>query len=119
MLITMNPARLEFVRQEVLLQGWSRVVRIFYRFLHRDGQVELQDRDLLDRGDGISVLLHNPERGTILLLEQPRITACRREGGTGRMIEVCNGQVGNEDPMACALREVEEETGHHLLSLEA
>ena len=95
-----------------LLTGWSKVVRIVYRQMRRDGTWQTQDRDLLDRGDGVTVLLYNPARRTVLLLRQPRIIATLAGDFTGETIEACNGQIEpDETPLECALREVEQEMG--------
>jgi nudix-type nucleoside diphosphatase (YffH/AdpP family) len=55
----------------------------------------------------------------VLLLRQPRIVvAMRSSDGTAEMLEACSGQLPrHEDPLACALREIEEETGHRLTTL--
>jgi GDP-mannose pyrophosphatase NudK len=113
------PPRIEVLSTTTLLEGWSKVIRVIYRQLRRDGSWQEQDRDLLDRGDGVTTLLHNPERGTVLLLRQPRImVAMRGADDAGEMLEACSGQVPREEsPLACALREVEEETGHRLPEL--
>ncbi len=109
--------RNEVLSTRTLLDGWSRVRRVFYRQLRRDGQWQLQDRDLLDRGHGVSVLLYNSSRGTVLLLRQPRIVATLNGDAFGDTIEVCSGIVETADPLQCALREVEQETGHKLSTL--
>lgn len=96
----------------ILLEGWSKVVRVIYRQLRRDGMRQLQDRDLLDRGDGVTVLLYNKSKGTVLLLKQPRIVATMRGHFSGEMVEACNGLIQSEDPTECAYREVLQETGH-------
>jgi nudix-type nucleoside diphosphatase (YffH/AdpP family) len=75
------------------------------------------ERDLLDRGDGITVLLHNPGKGTVLLLRQPRILTTVHGFDDGTKIEACNGMVESEDPRTDAHREVEEETDHRIAKL--
>ena len=70
--------RIEVLSTTTLLEGWSKVIRVIYRQLRRDGSWQQQDRDLLDRGDGVTTLLHNPERGTVLLLRQPRVMVAMR-----------------------------------------
>ena len=113
----MQPQRNEVVGITTLLEGWSKVVRVTYRQRDRNGVLRLQDRDLLDRGDGVTVLLHNRERRTVILLRQPRIVATLLGDPIGETIEACNGLVSNETPAACALREVQEETGFSPLRL--
>ncbi len=103
---------------EVLLTGWSRVVRLHYRQTNRDGTVIEQDRDLLDRGNGVTVLLYNRERQTLLLLRQPRIVATVHSMDGGNTLEACSGQMETDDPEACAFRELEEEAGHRPISLQ-
>lgn len=110
--------RNEIVSVTTLLDGWSKVIRVVFRQRNRDGSSHLHDRDLLDRGDGITVLLYNLSRRTVLLLRQPRIVATMTGNAVGETVEACNGMVGQEDPETAALREVEEETGHRLHNLQ-
>lgn len=67
----------------------------------------------------MSVLLYDSLRGTVLLLRQPRIVATLNGDAFGDTIEVCSGLVESADRVQCALREVEQETGHKLLTLKA
>lgn len=115
----MNPSdrsllqRNEIVTTEVLLEGWAKVVRVIYRQHRRDATWQVQERDLLDRGHGVSVLLYNREKDTVLLLRQPRVVATMHGDPHGETIEVCSGLIdADEDPLACAYRETEQETGH-------
>jgi GDP-mannose pyrophosphatase NudK len=109
--------RNEVISVTTLLEGWSKVVRIVYGQLRRDGTRQIQDRDLLDRGDGITVLLYNKSKRTVLLLKQPRIVATVRGHSSGEMIEACNGLVEDEAPIECARREVLQETGHQPIDI--
>lgn len=110
--------RNRLLRSEVLLEGWSRVVRLHYEQTNRDGTVLVQDRDLLDRGHGVTVLLYNRQRRTVLLLRQPRIIATMHGLGHGQTLEACNGLMEGPDPEASAMRELEEEAGQRPLSLQ-
>ena len=109
--------RNEVLSVATLLEGWSKVVRIVYRQLRRNGTWQLQDRDMLDRGDGVTVLLTHRTTGNVLLLRQPRIIATITGNSTGETVEACNGQMEGESALECALREVEQETGHRLATL--
>ncbi len=113
----MEEHRIKIQSTTTLLEGWSKVIRVVYRLLRRDGNWQEQDRDLLDRGDGVTVLLCDRARRKVLLLKQPRVIATLREAHSSQTIEACNGQVEDETPLHCALREVEQETGHHLTDL--
>ena len=112
-----NVQRNHIVGVTTLLEGWSKVIRVVYRQLRRDGSRQFQDRDLLDRGDGVTVLLYNKTKGTVLLLKQPRIVATMRGHSSGEMIEACNGLIEDEHPMECARREVLQETGHQPIDI--
>ncbi len=112
------PNRNRLLKTEVLLEGWSRVVRLHYQQTNRDGTVLQQDRDLLDRGHGVTVLLYNRLRRTVLLLRQPRVIATVHGLDGGETLEACNGLMESEDPEACAMRELEEEAGHRPRSLQ-
>ena len=103
-----------------LLSGWSPVERVRYEQIFRDGSVEVQDRDLNGRGDGVTVLLHSHDRGTVLLLRQPRIVATLRGDLTGETLEACSGLLESKSPEETARLEVLEETGyvaHNLISV--
>ena len=112
-----RPQRNRILNTTVLLEGWSKVVRIEYEQLGRDGHVQTLERDILNRGDGVTVLLYNLVRGTVLLLRQPRIIATVSGFDSGETIEACNGLMETANPQECALREIEEETGHRPTSL--
>ena len=95
-----------------LLDGWSPVERVHFEQTFRDGDVQVLDRDVNARGDGITVLLYSRERGTVLLLRQPRIVATLRGDPSGETIEACSGHLDAEDPEECARLEVLQETGY-------
>jgi nudix-type nucleoside diphosphatase (YffH/AdpP family) len=116
----MTEQRITVLSKTTLLGGWSKVIRVVYEQLRRDGRRLTLDRDMLDRGDGVAVLLYNTARGTVLLLKQARVIATLRGMPSSQTLEVCNGLIEpGDEPLACALREVEEETGHRLQVLES
>ena len=94
-----------------LLDGWSPVDRVHYDQVFSDGAVEVHDRDLNARGDGVTVLLYSKTRGTVLLLRQPRIVATLRGDDSGETLEACSGLLETDVPQECARREVIQETG--------
>ncbi len=104
--------RHRLLSRERLCDGWSPVDRVYYEQRFRDGSVEVHDRDLNARGDGVTVLLFSRERGTVLLLRQPRIVATLRGDRIGETLEACSGLLESDTPETCARREVLEETGY-------
>ncbi len=100
-----------------LLNGWSPVDRVHYLQEFRDGTVHEDDRDLNARRDGVTVLLRSLERGTVLLLRQPRIVATLRGDSSGETLEACSGLLDGDSPEECAREEALQETGYEALNL--
>ncbi len=57
---------------ELLATAWHVLRRTTYDFRRSDGTVSREQRETYDRGDGATVLLHDVERGTVLLTRQFR-----------------------------------------------
>ncbi|MBT8449440.1 MAG: NUDIX domain-containing protein [Gammaproteobacteria bacterium] len=85
-----------------------------YELQHRlfDGGWSAQfKRELFERGHAVAVILYDPKRDEVILLEQFRVGALTSER-TPWMIECVAGIVEpNETPEQVAIREVEEEAG--------
>jgi ADP-ribose pyrophosphatase len=73
-------------------------------------------RLVLERGDSVAVLPHDPLAGVLLLCEQFRAPTVAR--GPGWMVEIPAGMLeDSEVAEACARRETLEETGHEVEAL--
>jgi ADP-ribose pyrophosphatase len=103
--------------------------QVFHRFVFRIDELKLRHqrydgtmspeitRLILERGDSVAVLLHDPEADAILLCEQFR--AATLEKDSGWIVEVPAGILeSGEDPEECARREASEETGYAPRALE-
>ena len=74
-------------------------------------------RENLERGDAVVVLLHDPLRDEVLLIEQFRIGPVPRNDNPW-LIELVAGMLGpDEDPLDCARRECVEEAGYEPATL--
>lgn len=82
-----------------------------FELRRRDGSWEVQQREAYDRGNGAVILLHDPERETVLLTRQFRWPAYSNGHPDGMLIEACAGLLDDEDPETAIRREVLEETG--------
>lgn len=109
----------EILGRETLYQGFLRLTR--YRLRHRlheggwSGQLE---RERVEGLRAASVLLYDPVRDMVVLVEQFRIGAMDAGQG-GWVLETVGGYVPpGEDPQAVARREVREETGCDVGELE-
>lgn len=102
--------------------------QIFHRLVFRIEELKLQHerydgtmsaeitRLVLDRGDSVAMLLHDPEKDSILLCEQFRAPTLDKDSGW--LVEVPAGVLeSGEDPAECARRETTEETGYAPRSL--
>lgn len=109
----------EIIERELLHEGFSRFERVKVRQRRRDGREQVVDREFQDRGDAVAVLPYDPERRVGILVRQLRVPLLSRNDGTEFLVEVPAGHLEpGEDPDATARREVEEEAGLHLHSVE-
>jgi GDP-mannose pyrophosphatase NudK len=86
--------------------------RVHFQLELENGQWESQSREVLDRGNGVTILLYNPIKKSVILTRQFRIPTYLNGNSTGLMIEACAGVIENESPELSIIRETEEETGY-------
>jgi ADP-ribose pyrophosphatase len=103
---------IDLIERETVYQGFFRVDR--YRLRHRlfaGGWSPELSREVLERGAAAAVLLYDPERDAVVLIEQFRLAA-HLAGRPGWQLEIVAGMI---DPgsvaAAVARRETREETG--------
>ena len=75
---------------------------------------EFQSREVLDRGNGATILLYNKQKKSVILTNQFRIPTYLNGNTSGMMIEACAGVIEGESPSETMIRETEEETGFHI-----
>lgn len=99
-------------RKETLFEGFSKLIRVNLRHkLFAGGWSNLLERELFDRGSACAVLLYDPERDLVGLVEQFRVGALESEYGPW-CLEVVAGLIDpGETPEQVARREVAEEAG--------
>ncbi len=96
---------------EVTSDGWHVLRRTVFDHRRRDGRWTTEQRETYDRGDGATVLLHDPARRTVLLTRQFRYPAYVNGHPDGMLVETAAGLLDGEDPETAVRREAEEETG--------
>ncbi|HWP18227.1 MAG TPA: NUDIX domain-containing protein [Burkholderiaceae bacterium] len=87
-----------------------------FDFRRRNGQWQSQTRETYDRGNGVTILLYDPSRRTVLLTRQFRYPAFVN-GHDDLLIETPAGLLDDAEPEARARTEVEEETGFRVRRL--
>jgi ADP-ribose pyrophosphatase len=103
----------EILRREVAYQGFFRVERYRLRHgLHSGGWSPELEREVFERGAAVAVLLYDPDRDAVVLVEQFRLAA-HLAGFSAWQVEIVAGIVdrdGEGEP-AVAHREAQEEAG--------
>jgi len=109
--------RVRVVETVVLSDDWYVLRKVIFDFRRGDGTWQRQSRETYDRGNGATILLHNPGTGTVLLTRQFRMPAFVN-GHHGMLIEAPGGLLDNATPEERIRAEVEEETGYRVGHLE-
>lgn len=104
--------RFEVLDRTVCYDGYFRLERVRVRFrLFRGGWSAPVVREVFERGHAAAVLLYDPDRDRVVLVEQFRAPAIDAPGGPW-LIEVVAGIIEpGETPEAVVRRESVEETG--------
>ncbi|MDB5408153.1 MAG: nudF [Rhodospirillales bacterium] len=111
----MDDAALEILACETAYRGFFRIDRYRLRQRHHDGWTPELTREVIVQPDAVGVLLYDPDRDTVVLIEQLRLPA-HLAGFPARQIEIVAGLIDtDEDAAAVAIREVGEETGLALI----
>jgi ADP-ribose pyrophosphatase len=104
-------------RQEVFRRSVFRIDEVHLQHERFDGSMsEPISRLVLDRGESVAVLPHDPDKRVVLLCEQFRLPTY--EHGPGWLLEIPAGILEpGEDAADCARRETLEETGYAIQAL--
>jgi GDP-mannose pyrophosphatase NudK len=105
--------RVRVIDKELLSDNWGLLTRWTIELQRRNGEWQRQQRETYDRGDGAAILLYNEEKKTVVLTRQFRFPVFSN-GEPGYLIEVCAGKLDGDDPVTCAKKEAEEETGYRV-----
>jgi nudix-type nucleoside diphosphatase (YffH/AdpP family) len=98
---------------EVLSDHWYVLRKATFDYRHRDGTTTREVREAYDRGNGVVILLRDPDAGTVLLTRQFRLPIYLNGHPDGMLIEAAAGLLDqpDEDPEEAIRREAEEESG--------
>jgi nudix-type nucleoside diphosphatase (YffH/AdpP family) len=105
-------------RVEVVAKAWGTLRRTELELRRPDGTWVEQVRETYDRGNGATILLHDPERDTVLLVRQFRYPAYANGHPDGYLLEAPAGLLDDEDALTGIRREAEEETGVRVRDVE-
>lgn len=110
--------RIRLREQLTLSDNWYTLRKVTFDFQRKNGTWETQSREAYDRGNGATVLLHNPATDHVVLTRQFRLPTYVNGNPTGMLIETCAGLLDDEHPDDAIRREVQEETGYQLAAVE-
>jgi nudix-type nucleoside diphosphatase (YffH/AdpP family) len=96
---------------ELLSCSWYVLRRTTFDYRHADGRWSTEQRETYDRGDGATILLHDVERGAVLLSRQFRYPAYVNGHPDGMLIEAAGGLLDDDDAVTAIRRETAEELG--------
>jgi hypothetical protein len=66
----MNSENIKIINTEVLSNNWYVLRKVTYDYLKKDGAWERQSRETYDRGNGVTILLYNSSKKTVILTPQ-------------------------------------------------
>lgn len=115
----MEPQRVEIVGRETCYEGFFRLERVRLRHaLFGGGMSPVIVREIVEKGDVVAVLLYDPRRDEVVMIEQFRIGALADPQGPW-LLEVVAGLVEpGEAAEEVARREAREEAGLAVTDLE-
>ncbi len=105
--------RVKIVGEATLSDGWTRLSDFQIDYTDQRGETQRLKREIYHRGEAAAILLHDPERDTVVLVKQFRLPA-HLLGDPSWMIEVPAGLLDSDQPEEAIRREALEETGYKL-----
>lgn len=114
----MTNERVQITEEKLLSDNWYVLKRFTFNYLGKNGQWATQQREAYDRGNGATILLHNPQTDMVILTRQFRLPTFVNGNPSGMLIETCAGLLDNDDPETAIIRETEEETGYRIQSVQ-
>jgi len=114
----MATERVQITEEKLLSDNWYVLKRFTFNYLGKNGQWTTQQREAYDRGNGATILLHNPQTDMVILTRQFRLPTFVNGNPTGMLIETCAGLLDDEGPDDAIRRETEEETGYRIESVQ-
>ncbi len=112
----MKDPKIEIKSEEILSQKHYTYKKVTLQYTD-EKKSETQTREVLDRGNGATILLYNKENQSVVLVKQFRLPTFLNKNKSGMLIEACAGMLEEENPEDTIKREVQEETGYTIHSV--
>lgn len=114
----MDRNKIRIIKEEILSENRYVLKNVHFHYLRINGEWQLQSREIYQTRNGAAILLYNKEHNKVLLVQQFRMPTCLNGNATGMLIEVCAGLLEGDNTDACIKREVREETGYSITTVE-
>lgn len=117
----LNRGDVEILQEDDAYKGFFRLSRFKLRHrLFAGGWSEIFTRELFRRRDAVGVLLYDPQRDQVALVEQFRVGVYARAAENPWQLEIVAGVIDKdgEPPADVAIREAREEANCEILALE-
>jgi GDP-mannose pyrophosphatase NudK len=102
---------------EIIAHHKGKLISVSYQQRRRDGEQQRRVREVYDNGNSAVILPYDPERQTVLLARQLRLPVFLQDG-IERTVEACAGKLDGEDAEQCIVREMQEELGYRITSVQ-
>lgn len=110
----MSNPKIQITNTEILSDNWATLSKVTYNYETPQGEIQVNKREVYDRGNGAVIFLYNKATKNIILVKQFRIPTYLNGNTTGFLLEACAGVLEKENPEDCIKRETEEETGYEI-----
>lgn len=102
------------INKQLLSDNWYTLNKYSFDYQQSNGEWQRQEREAYDRGNGATILLYNPAKGTVVLTRQFRLPTFVNGNVDGMLIETCAGLLDENNAEDCIRKETEEETGYKI-----
>ncbi|WP_395336182.1 NUDIX domain-containing protein [Novosphingobium sp. BL-8H] len=109
----MSADTISILNSRVLSDDWGKLTKYDFDLLRRDGNRQRQAREVYDRGNGATCLLHDPVNDTVLLTRQFRLPVYLN-GGAAALVETPAGLLDGAEAAERMRAELIEETGYRI-----
>lgn len=105
-------------KKETLSKEKYLLEKVTFSYTKKDGEKVTKTNEVYHPGNAVTVLLYNKQNRKVILIQQFRLPSYLNGNETGMLIEACAGKTDNEQPEVAIKREIKEETGYEVNTIE-
>jgi nudix-type nucleoside diphosphatase (YffH/AdpP family) len=104
--------KVNIISTDTLSDNFFPLKKVVFEVEKSNGDKEEQTREVYHSRNGVTVLLYNKDKKTVVLTQQFRIASYLNKNASGLLIESCAGLQDDDTEDDAIMREIEEETGY-------